>query len=75
MFDVEGGFDNVCGSLEAVDLLHGGLQVAGGVAVVGLFEDGVDCVAETAGVEFASGDDDAGAFCGDACGYSGLVVA
>ena len=56
-------------------MVYGSLQVAGGGAVGGVFEDGLHCGAEALRGEFAFWDDDAGVLCCYAGGYSGLIVA
>jgi hypothetical protein len=73
--DVEGLFDDVGGSVEAVDLLHLGLDAAGCGAVSGVVEGLADGFAQAGGVELAAWDDDAGSAGGDASSYAGLVVA
>lgn len=73
--DAEGVLDDVGGAFEWIDLLHGGLDFAGGGAVLVLFEDCLDGGAETGGVELAAGDYDPGSSGCDSGGYSGLVVA
>jgi len=73
--EFECSFDDVGGGFECVDLLHLGLDLVRLRAVFVLFKDGLDCGAKARHVEFVRWDDDACAFCGNACGYSGLIVA